>query len=745
MKQFPSKIVGIVLIFLGILLFLGLISYTPRDLKWLSAPYNISCRNLVGVLGSYLGCVFFFTFGKAAYFFPFYSFFKGLSQFESIRFYGISQKKSISILSFFIFIFCLAAFIGIFYESAALVFEEAGLVGFFLSDFFRTYLGFWGAFISLFIIGAITSLLSFGYFFIDVFLGVKSGIKNALILLHKFIEEKRQKREAYKKKPRAKERAPQIKIYAPKHILPSEKKGPHIFSIEEKADKAVTEEKKPFRVFERRKDSLSQDVPKKKVEAFEHQNVKVFDAARFCLPSITVIKNPPLQDSVEAKGDIKEKIKDLESTLAEFGVMAKVVSVQKGPVVTMFEMEPQAGVKIQKITALADDIALALKSSNVRIVAPIPGKGTVGIEVPNKKKHFVFLREVIEEKNFMHNSSLLTLAIGKDVKGDPVIADLKEMPHLLIAGTTGSGKTVCVNSIIASILFKAKPDQVKFILVDPKMVELAPFGGIPHLITPIISEHKKVFAVLNWAVQEMERRYKILAGEGARNIEMYNRQEFRFPYVVIVIDELADLMAVARDNIELAIQRLAQLSRAVGIHLILATQRPSVDVITGVIKANFPARISFKVSSRVDSRTVLDRIGAEKLLGKGDLLFLNPSSVHFIRVQGSYIDDEDIEKLNSFLRNQGAPQYEEKITFEQEKVHSSLGEDELFNDAVRIILMTRQASASLLQRRLRVGYTRAARLLDLMEERGIVGAFCGSKAREILVDPDEYLAEKGLV
>ena len=461
------------------------------------------------------------------------------------------------------------------------------------------------------------------------------------------------------------------------------------------------------------------------------------------MPDPRILKVPPFLDQKETKESIEENIKGLESALANFDVAARVVSVQKGPVVTMYELQPQVGVKIQKISALADDIALAMKSSSVRIVAPIPGRGTVGVEIPNLKKHFVFLREVLEEKEFIKSKSTITLVIGKDVSGNPVVADLSDMPHLLIAGATGAGKTVCVNSLISSILFKARPDQVKFILVDPKMVELACFAGIPHLIHPIITEAKKAFFALNWAVGEMERRYKILAEAGVRSIELYNKGANQLPYIIIIVDELADLMLVARESIETAIQRLAQLSRAVGIHLILATQRPSVDVITGIIKANFPARISFKVASRVDSRTVLDNMGADKLLGKGDLLFLKPGAVNLIRVQGSFIDDEDIEKLTSFIRAQGKPTYEEAIVEGEKKGAVNIAGDDLFEEAVKIVLRANQASGSILQRRLRVGYTRAARLLDLMEQEGIVGPFCGSKAREIIVNPERFLSDKG--
>jgi DNA segregation ATPase FtsK/SpoIIIE, S-DNA-T family len=333
------------------------------------------------------------------------------------------------------------------------------------------------------------------------------------------------------------------------------------------------------------------------------------------------------------------------------------------------------------------------------------------------------------------------MVIGKDVSGNPVVADLKDMPHLLIAGATGAGKTVCVNSLIMSILYKAKPDEVKLILVDPKMVELASYAGIPHLLHPVICEAKKAFVALNWAVEEMERRYRVLAAKGSRNIDMYNKSgEEKLPYIVIMIDELADLMLVARENVETSIQRLAQLSRAVGIHLVLATQRPSVDVITGVIKANFPARISFKVSAKVDSRTVLDAMGADKLLGKGDLLFLKPGAVKLIRAQGSFIDDEDLENVTKFVRAQGAPVYEKGISEKEKQGAMNVEEDEMIDQAINTVMQSRQASASILQRRLRVGYTRAARLLDLMEQRGIVGPFCGSKAREILVDPQAYLA-----
>lgn len=729
MKRCPPFLSGIILVLLAILMFLSLLSFVPQDIPWISAPVNHPVHNLIGITGSYLSFFLFFTFGYAAYFLPFYLFFLGLNKLKLVRFYGLSQRKTISFTSFVLLLIFIPSFIGIFSHQPTTIYARAGLIGFFFATFFQRYLGLWGTFISLTIMIVITATLLFGYFFVDIFLLLRTGLAKISSLFKIFLPPRKKKVIGPEEKEGLKKKVPQIKIYTPKQT-PGPKERLPLQPAKEKEAQTLP---------------LSREEIKKKISTLETTSRAVYNSQSFKLPPVTLLKSSPPLNISEVKEDIKENIKNLEEALADFGVIAKVVRVQKGPVVTMYELEPSAGVKIQRITALADDIALAMKSSGVRIVAPLPGRGTVGVEIPNEKKHLVYLRDVLEEKQFLHSKSKLTLGIGKDVKGDPVIADLTEMPHLLIAGTTGSGKTVCVNSIISSILFKVNPDEVKFILVDPKMVELAPFSGIPHLISPIISEANKAFAALNWAVEEMEARYRILAEEGVRNLEAYNRREHRLPYVVIVIDELADLMAVAKDRIETSIQRLAQLSRAVGIHLILATQRPSVDVITGVIKANFPARISFKVSSKVDSRTVLDMVGGEKLLGKGDLLFLKPGAARPIRAQGSYIDDEDIEKLTDFLRQQGAPEYEEKIINYQNLSQTMVEDDELFNEAVKVVLTTKQASASLLQRRLRVGYTRAARLLDLMEKSGIVGPFCGSKAREILVDPESYLKERGMV
>jgi len=413
-------------------------------------------------------------------------------------------------------------------------------------------------------------------------------------------------------------------------------------------------------------------------------------------------------------------------------------------VITRYELEPAPGVKINRIENLSDDIALAIKAQSVRIIAPIPGKGRVGVEVPNLHSSLVCIKDLLSANDFNKKDHGLTLALGKDITGKPVFGDLEGMPHLLVAGTTGSGKTVCVNTCILSLLFKSSPNDLKFLMIDPKMVELMPFNGLPHLLCPVVTDAKKAAVALNWVVSEMEERYQLLSKAGARNIEAYNdKQEDKIPYIIVVVDEFADLMSVARDQIENAIARLAQLSRAVGIHLILATQRPSVDVITGVIKANLPARISFKVASKVDSRTVLDMNGAETLLGKGDMLFLQPGKEDLIRIQGALVKDEEIERVVSFIKLQGEPVYDEEILSQQQKSGSpGAGEkDELFDEAVRVIMESNQASVSILQRRMRLGYTRAARIIDQMEADGLVGAFEGSKPRKILVDRENWLKD----
>uniref|UniRef100_UPI000AECF161 FtsK/SpoIIIE family DNA translocase n=1 Tax=Massilibacillus massiliensis TaxID=1806837 RepID=UPI000AECF161 len=486
-------------------------------------------------------------------------------------------------------------------------------------------------------------------------------------------------------------------------------------------------------------------------EAVDMQNETINSAILsddYKIPDIaTILKKVSKSKNSKLSKELAANARILEDTLESFNVKAKIVNACNGPAVTRYELEPAAGVKVSKIVNLADDLALKLAAPGVRIEAPIPGKAAIGIEVPNKELSGVHLREVLEAPDFTNAKSKLSVGLGIDIGGKAIVADLAKMPHLLVAGATGSGKSVCINTLITSILFKAKPEEVKFVLIDPKMVELSNYNGIPHLMVPVVTDSKKAASVLNWAVQEMEKRYAMFAANGVRDMERYNNStdSEKMPAVVIIIDELADLMMVAPVDVEDAICRLAQKARAAGIHLVLATQRPSVDVITGIIKANIPSRISFSVSSQIDSRTILDMSGAEKLLGKGDMLYYPIGAAKPVRVQGAFISDSEVETLIDFIKTQGEPiENEEIIKFTEnalsnEAVDTNKQEasDELLESAINLVLETGNASVSMLQRRFRIGYTRAGRLIDTMEEMRIVGPNAGSKAREILMTSEQ--------
>lgn len=481
----------------------------------------------------------------------------------------------------------------------------------------------------------------------------------------------------------------------------------------------------------------------------ENENL---EANAYQLPPLELLDMPRVSDPMSYQKDIMEQCAVLEQTLADFRVRAKVIAVTRGPSVTRFELEPAPGVKVSSVVNLADDIALRLAAPGVRIEAPIPGKSAIGIEAPNIKNDTVCFREVVDTATVRNAASRLCIGLGKDISGEIISADLAKMPHLLVAGSTGSGKSVCINTIIAGILYKARPEEVKLILVDPKVVELSNYNGIPHLLTPVVTEPKKAASALHWAVAEMERRYKLFADNHVREINSYNAQTTeKMPFIVIIIDELSDLMMVAKVDVEDAILRLAQKARAAGIHLILATQRPSVDVITGIVKANIPSRIAFAVSSQTDSRTIIDMGGAEKLLGKGDMLFYPIGFNKPVRVQGAFVTDDELNKIVQFIVQQSIPvNYTEEVTQQElecdsknknnssEEAGSDLSaEDELFPDALSLVLDMGQASASMLQRRFRIGYTRAARLVDNMEELGIVGQSVGSKPREVIMSRQE--------
>lgn len=477
----------------------------------------------------------------------------------------------------------------------------------------------------------------------------------------------------------------------------------------------------------------------------EHQKEEPFN---YHFPPIDLLNlNSHNKLNKEDKRELISNASKLEDTLNSFGVEAKVIQVTKGPSVTRFELQPSSGVKVSKIVSLADDIALNLAAPGVRIEAPIPGKAAVGIEVPNKDLTAVLLREVIESSEFINSNRNLAVGLGKDIAGNCVVTDLCKMPHALIAGATGSGKSVCINTLIVSILYKYSPDEVKLLMIDPKVVELSIYNGIPHLLIPVVTDPKKAAGALNWAVNEMTRRYKLFADNGVRNIEGYNelfkkgKVESKLPYIVIVVDELADLMMVCPNDVEDYIGRLAQMARAAGMHLVIATQRPSVDVITGVIKANIPSRISFAVSSQIDSRTILDMAGAEKLLGKGDMLFYPVGESKPIRIQGAFISEEEVEKIVNYIKNNGEePSYQTEILEEinTPKEDMSNEHDELLDEAIKIVMDAGQASTSLIQRRLRIGYNRAARIIEEMEQEGIISEKDGSKPRQVLAKREDY-------
>lgn len=468
------------------------------------------------------------------------------------------------------------------------------------------------------------------------------------------------------------------------------------------------------------------------------------DIVHYEFPSLNLLKEVEVSNTSSKGKEIKDNIKIIQDTLNNFGVDAKVIGVNSGPTITSYEISLAAGVKVSKILSLSDNLALALATTDIRILAPIPGKSAVGIEVPNKNKDTLLLKEILDSDEFRNLKSKLPLALGKDVTGNTIISSIANMPHLLIAGATGSGKSVCINTIIMSILYKARPDEVKLIMIDPKVVELNVYNNIPHLLIPVVTNAKKAQFSLNWAVQEMEKRYQLFAKNNVKDMQGYNELDTiteKMPQIVIIIDELADLMMVAATEVEDAICRLAQMARAAGMHLIVATQRPSVDVITGTIKANIPSRISFQVSSQIDSRTILDMSGAEKLLGKGDMLYYPSNLSKPIRVQGAFVSDKEVKRVCDFIRNQGEANYNqdavESISTNNTSQTMQDDKDDLYDEAVKLVVADGQASISYLQRKLKIGYSRAARIVDQMEEMGVVSGYDGSKPRKVLIEEED--------
>lgn len=728
-----NEIKGVVLVAVGLIVLASLVSFSPFDLSFYTSHPNIPPKNLISIFGAYFSGLLLFLFGWTSYLIPVFVLFLGVRLFRQ----QIPNLRPARMLGVLALLLSISALIGIFgLKSEGVSFSRGGFLGFLLARYMVNYFGPLGGYI---IFGALILLFFFlvtEIWILTFLINAAAKAKGIFRPIFNFHFKERTKSSSLNVKPPTIK--PKVVVSERTPEAPSVKSG---LTSEPKIQIKTNGSTTLSIVSERSRTTKPGEGPAVKAKPRE------LIAGDYHLPSIDLLDSPPPIEARQIKGDLTNNARILEETLEDFGIAVKVTDIEQGPVITRYELEPAPGVKLNRIVALSDDIALSMKAQSIRIVAPIPGKARVGVEVPNSHSSMVYLKEILEAKEFQGSASKLTLALGKDIAGHPVVADLADMPHILIAGTTGAGKTVCVNSLILSMLFRNSPDELKLLMVDPKMVELAPFNGLPHLLCPVVTDAKKASAALGWVVNEMEERYQLLAKAGARNIEAYNKKEAeKIPYIVVIIDELADLMMIARDQIENAITRLAQLSRAVGIHLILATQRPSVDVITGVIKANFPARISFKVASKVDSRTVLDMNGADKLLGKGDMLFLKPGEAKLTRAQGSLVSDKEIEKVMSFIKAQAEPVFDEEILKEQQKSNLANGaeKDELYDEAVRIIMETNQASVSILQRRMRLGYTRAGRIVDMMEMEGLVGPYEGSKPRKILVDRDAWL-KKDLV
>ncbi len=541
-----------------------------------------------------------------------------------------------------------------------------------------------------------------------------------------------------------------LRIVAKKVLLPffeiDHEPGQFVGDIEKPAKKVRTGKRRQS------KPAMSEQ-PEEAVFVPGKKELPVRSHDGYVLPPITLL-GYPARSGKSRKSEVPDHSKLLQDTLASFGVKGKVTQVDMGPVVTRYELSPAPGLKVSKILSLTDDIALALASTGIRLEAPIPGKSAIGIEVPNPEVSMVLLREVVQSSKFQSNRNKLTIALGVDIAGKPVVADLSDMLHLLVAGATGSGKSVCLNAIIASLLFKATPLEVKFLMIDPKRVELSVYDGVPHLLAPVVTDTKEAGGYLRWVAEDMDNRYKLLEETGVRHIDRYNslctsgklpsENATPLPYIVVIIDELGDLMLVAQKDVEDVVSQLAFMARAAGIHLVVATQRPSADVITGIIKMNIPSRIAFAVPSQVDSRVILDMGGAERLLGRGDMLFFPVGAPKPIRAQGAFVSDSEIESIVGFVRAQAKPTYVAESIVRETTDGENIGqEDQLFEDAVRLILETQEASISKLQRRFRIGYTRAARIIDSMESLGIVGPYEGSKPRRVLMSLERWEASQG--
>jgi S-DNA-T family DNA segregation ATPase FtsK/SpoIIIE len=807
-----NEIIAILLLALGLLLALCLVSaaFYPNDPSWNSAGQG-ETHNLTGPIGANVAALLFQFIGLASYLLPILFL---AAAWRRFRARGI-RAPLVRVIGLLMLVLAASALLAI--SNLHPLFDQSvppgGLVGALISRILTSGLNTVGATVLLFAVAATGLLLTTNFSFVDLYHFIIDSISERLSFFTRLPEKFRIWREARreqallrkeaKQAAKAELEAARLSLKQPSGLSPTERVAEFMnASSQAKAQTTVSRGEVeampagaglavgaaagahtievPGRlpssraartstpVFEDEVEEMVKGVSvlRKKAEApatgklpFDADRARRLSYSDYSLPPLEFLNEAP-PHSEQADAELLAIATRLAEKCKEFNVTGQIKHICPGPVVTTYEFKPDPGVKYSRITSLSDDLCLALKAESIRIDR-MPGKPHVGIEVPNPRRETIFLREIIESRPFRESPSKLTIALGKTIDGLNYVSDLAKMPHLLIAGTTGSGKSVGVNALIVSILYRARPDEVKFILIDPKRLELGLYEDIPHLITPIITDPKAASRSLKWAVSEMERRYRDLAGWGVRNIDGYNNEIMRrnlvqeydetgepwkpLPYIVIIIDELADLMMTSGREVEESITRLAQMARAVGIHLVLATQRPSVDVITGLIKANFPSRISFRVSSKVDSRTIIDTNGAEQLLGRGDMLFLPPGTSRLVRVHGAYIDEGEISKIVTNIKAQGAPAYDTTITQSEEE---ALGltdmdgdRDEMFEEALRICVEMKRASTSVLQRRLRIGYGRAAAILDMMEREGLIGQADGSRPRPVLGKAYEMIAE----
>ena len=744
-----SEFVGVALFALALIWLISLVTHEASDPVWFFTTGSTHApANFAGRVGAFLSELSLQLFGYAAYLIPAVIAIAGWHYFWC----QTPDAAYTKLTGIALLLSCASAFLSLVFgetDVAGKTVFAGGSVGTWLGRLLSEYLNRTGSLIVLltFIMLAVilSTQVSFGRMFASASAGSHDLSARGMGWLRGWLDRRRKeqaRREAIAKHTKA---APTVaKPGRPQaDAEPPERPRPLRPAIVDGADEPSS--RQPRVVAPKRADAAA-SLPL----AEEPKPAPPKKKGAFTLPPASLLDAPKAERKIDER-ELMDSARLLEEKCREFSVEGQVAQIHPGPVVTTFEFKPEAGVKYSKVTGLADDLCLAMQAESV-LIDRIPGKSTVGIQIPNPVREAISLRELLESDAYTRSQSKLTLALGKTIHGEPYVTDLATMPHLLIAGSTGTGKSVGLNSMLTSLLYRATPDDVRLIMVDPKRLELGMYEDIPHLLTPVVVDPKKASNALKWAVHEMEERYKTLAGEGVRNIEQYNRniraalaergpqdddERKLLPFIVVVIDELADLMMVAGNEVEESIARLAQMARAVGIHLILATQRPSVDVITGLIKANLPSRISFRVSSKIDSRTILDGTGAEQLLGTGDMLFLPPASSRAIRLHGPYISEQESARLASFLRKQGKPVFNETITEDEDKASGGgldFEKDDLYDEAARIVVSSGQVSISYLQRKLRIGFSRAARLVDMMEAEGLVSQGAGGKPREVLVD-----------